>query len=122
MFDMSNPKLKNSVESKTSRYVMGGKTEVSPKFLEWWNKNFLQNDSTDVTYVLEKKFEQRPDLLAQSFYGDPYLWWVICQYNTVLDFNTEFVEGLILKIPTQNRVLALISPNKVGGIPTKALK
>lgn len=122
MFNMSNPKLKSSVENKTSRYVLGGKTEVSPGFLEWWNKSLLPNDPTDLIYILEKKFEQRPDLLAHSLYGDPYLWWVICQYNTILDFNTEFVEGVILRIPTQNRVLALISPNKTGGIPTKAIK
>ena len=122
MFSMSNPKLKNSVEKKVSRYVIGGKTEVSPGFLEWWNKNLLPNDDTDVIYILEKKFEQRPDLLAYSFYGDPFLWWVICQYNTILDFNSEFVEGVILRVPTLTRVNALISPNKTGGIKSKAIK
>jgi len=122
MFSMSNPKLKSSVQQKTSRYVLGGTTEVSPRLLEWWTKNPLSLDSTDVIYILEKKFEGRPDLLAHSFYGDPYLWWVICQYNAVLDFNSEFVEGLVLRIPTQSRVLSQISPNKLGGIPSKAGK
>lgn len=122
MFEMSDPKSKNSVYQKNSRYVIGGKTEVSPGFLEWWNKNLLPNDSTDVIYILEKKFENRPDLLAHSFYGDPYLWWVICQYNTILDFNTEFLEGLVLRIPTKARVMTLISPNKIGGTVSKAKK
>ncbi len=122
MFEMSDKKSKNSVFQKTSRYVMGGKTEVSPEFLEWWNKTLLSNDPTDVTYILEKKFENRPDLLAYSFYGDPYLWWVICQYNAILDFNIDFVEGLVLRIPTKTRITALISPNKLGGVASKAQK
>jgi hypothetical protein len=112
--------LKNSVYKAKSRYVMGGKTEVSPDKVEWWNKDFISADSTDVIYVLEKKFEGRPDLLAQAFYDEPYLWWVICQFNAILDFNTEFVEGVILRIPTKNRVISLISANKMGGIPSEA--
>lgn len=112
--------LKNSVYKQKSRYVVGGKTEVGVNKLEWWTKDFLNADSTDVIYVLEKKFEGRPDLLAQAFYEDPYLWWVICQFNSILDFNTEFIEGVILRIPTKSRVLTLISPNKMGGIPSEA--
>ena len=121
MFQTTNKKLKSSVNIKTSRYVLGGQSEVSPDLLEWWSKNFLATDSTDVVYILEKKFEGRPDLLAYSFYDDPYLWWVICQYNTVLDFNTEFLEGLILRIPTKTRVTALLSSNKTGGVTSKAI-
>lgn len=121
MFSTTNKNLKSSVLRNNSRYVLGGQSEVSPGFLEWWNKDFLATDSTDVIYILEKKFEQRPDLLSYSFYDDPYLWWVICQYNSVLDFNTEFVEGLILRIPTKTRVTALLSSNKTGGIPSKAI-
>ncbi len=78
-----NSTLKNSVNNKTSRYVMGGKTEITPGFLGWWDKDFLQYHSSDLIYVLEKKFEQRPDLLSFSLYDDPSLWWVICQYNAI---------------------------------------
>jgi len=122
MISTSNPLLKNSVQRKNSRYVLGGTTEVSPGFVEWWEKGFLANDDTDLIYILEKKFEGRPDLLAYQFYDDPYLWWVICQYNVILDFNTEFVEGRVLRIPTKDRITVLINPNKIGGVPSKAGK
>lgn len=121
MFSMTNKELKISVNRKNSRYVIGGATEISPDFLEWWNKSFLKNDSTDVVYILEKKFEGRPDLLANSFYDDPYLWWVIPLYNTVLDFNTEFVEGLVLRVPTKDRVSA-VSLQNLGGIQSQKIK
>lgn len=117
----TNPAAKSSVTRKNSRYVLGGLTEISPGFLQWWNKNFLTNDSTDIYYTLEKKFEQRPDLLANAFYDDPYLWWVIPQYNTVLDFNTEFLEGLVLRVPTKTRVNAFATNSNIGGIPPQTL-
>jgi len=120
MFSMTKKELKNSVKRKNSRYVIGGLTETSPDFIEWWNKDFLVNDSSDVVYVLEKKFEGRPDLLANAFYDDPYLWWVIPQYNTILDFNTEFVEGLVLRVPTLDRIKT-ISTKNINGIPSQKL-
>ena len=120
MFKLTDPTYKSSVNYKSSRYVLGGISETSPGFLQWWEKNFLASDPTDVIYTLEKKFEGRPDLLAYEFYDDDTLWWVICQYNTVLDFNSEFVEGLVLTIPTLDRITVAMSASRLGGVPSTA--
>jgi hypothetical protein len=66
---------------------------------------------------MEKKYEGRPEILGYVFYGDPGLWWIIAQYNNILDPFVELVEGQILIIPTLARVKQAYSQNaRVGGI------
>jgi hypothetical protein len=117
----SSVQRKNSVyNTKNGRYVFGGVTEVSVATVEWWARTTMRHDPTDIVYFFEKKYEGRPDTLGFVFYGDPGMWWVICQYNSILDPLTELVEGKVLLIPMLTRVKAeLFSPNTtVGGIAT----
>jgi hypothetical protein len=119
--DQQSLNQKNSVYNiKNGRYVIGGTTEVSVGMLEWWSKNKIKHDPSDLVYFFEKKYEGRPEMLGYVFYGDVGMWWIICQYNNILDPFVELVEGAILIIPTLDRVKHdLISPNlKVGGIST----
>lgn len=119
--DVQSLNLKNSVyNTKNGRYVFGGTTEVSAAVVEWWSRNTLRRDPTDIVYFFEKKYEGRPDMLGFVFYGDPGMWWIIAQYNSILDPFEELKEGKILIIPTLERVKAeMFSANtKVGGIPT----
>lgn len=112
--------LKNSVyNNKNGRYVIGGSTEVSAGMIEWWSKNNISHDPTDLVYFFEKKYEGRPDMLGYLFYGDVGLWWIICQYNNIINPFDELVEGTILLIPMLSRVKSLFNPKtKVGGIAT----
>lgn len=113
--------LKNSVyNAKNGRYVIGGTTEVSAAVVEWWSRTAIKRDPTDLVYFFEKKYEGRPEMLGYVFYGDSGMWWIIAQYNSILDPTAELIEGKILLIPSAERVKTdLISPNlKVGGIPT----
>jgi hypothetical protein len=57
-------------------------------------------------------------MLGQIFYSDPGLWWVICQYNNILEPLTELVGGTYLLIPSLNRVTngLFTSPIAVGGV------
>lgn len=51
-------------------------------------------------YVLTNKGD-RLDLLAQQFYGDPNLWWVISSSNGNLTQNSlNIPEGTQLRIPS----------------------
>lgn len=109
---------KNSVYNVLNgRYVFGGSTEVSIQMLEWWSRNNIKHDPTDLVYFMEKKYEGRPDMLGYVFYGDPGFWWIIAQYNSILDPFVELVEGTLLLIPTLSRAKAeLFNTNTVGGI------
>lgn len=94
----------NVFSSNNSRYAYGGITETSKNFVEWWERVKLPLDNTDKYYVMEKKYEGRPDLLGYVMYNDSSLAWVILQYNNILDPATELVEGTLLRIPTTDRV------------------
>jgi hypothetical protein len=118
---MADNTLKNSTyNEKSGRYVRGGSTEVSAKFVEWWDKLDVPKDTSDLLYVMEEKYVGRPDLLSYAFYGDVGLWWIICQYNGILDPLSELVAGKELLIPTQSKVdlYYKVDPSAVGGTPS----
>lgn len=104
----------NSVLNKNSRYVSGGRTEVNPTALEWWERIPLPVNNDDTVYVVEKRFEGRLDQIAAVYLGEPRYWWVIAQYNNILDPYSEISEGAILYIPKIEKVKALMS-GKTGG-------
>jgi hypothetical protein len=106
---------KNSTLIRTSRYVSGGTSEVNNTAIEWWDRAQLQVNNDDRTYVVEKRFEGRLDLITALFLGEPRYWWVVAQYNNVLDPYDEIVEGAILYIPTLERVKDLLN-GKLGGV------
>ena len=115
---MSDPNLKNSTRNtKNGRYTLGGTTEVSSFAIEWWNMRKMRKDPSDILYIIEKQYEYRMDMLGLLFYGDVGLWWVIAQYNGILDPFTELVEGKLIMVPLKERVESeLFKGIKAGGI------
>lgn len=108
---------KNSTLVRTSRYVSGGTTEINSTALEWWERKPIQRDQTDQAYYVEKKFENRLDLITATFLGaeNARHWWVIAQLNGVLDPHAEITEGVLLYIPTLERFKGLLS-GTTGGV------
>lgn len=106
---------RNSTMLSRGRYVAGGLTEVNSSALEWWERSTFREDGTDRLYVVEARFEHRLDQIAQVFLGDSRLWWFIAQYNAILDPYVEVEVGRILRIPTTDRVLSMLT-GKLGGI------
>lgn len=107
----------NSTRVRISRYVSGGVTEVNQRALEWWERNVFTSNSDDVLYVVEKRFENRLDLIAAIYLDEPRFWWVIAMYNNILDAGSEVTEGLILSIPSRERAKEIMS-GKQGGVPS----
>lgn len=107
----------DSTKIKTSRYTQGGLTEKGTIGIEWWGKFNLPSDDTDLAYTVNKNMEHRIDKIANAFYGDPTLWWVIAQFNNILDPYDEIIEGRVLFLPTHDRLQMLLT-SKMGGINT----
>jgi hypothetical protein len=108
---------KNSTLVQNSRYVSGGQTEANSKALEWWERATFTLDESDTQYVVEKNTVGRLDLIAQAFLDDTHLWWLVAQYNAILDPFTEIFEGRILRIPSKARAQTMLS-GKLGGYPS----
>ena len=107
----------NSLFNKYSRYVAGGTTETANGKIEWWDKNQMPSDSSDVSYAVEDFYVGRLDLIASVFYNEPRYWWVIAQYNNILDPFSEITGGRILMIPSTDRLNFMLA-TKQGGIPS----
>lgn len=90
--------------STMGRYGYGGSTVDFGNRLGWWDRRILPLSPTDVTIKISSKYAKRPDLLAYDLYGSSTLQWLILQYNTILDINSEFVEGVSITVPTKTRV------------------
>jgi nucleoid-associated protein YgaU len=105
---------KNSVNVQNSRYVSGGETEVNSTRLEWWERIQFEVDPSDMRYTVDIKTEGRLDLIAAAFLGDSHLWWLIAQYNAILDPFSEITIGRVLRIPSKDRAGMLMN-GRVGG-------
>ena len=111
----------STYNQKNGRYTRGGTTEVSDRFVEWWERYDLVHDTSDLVYVLEGKYVGRPDLLSYAFYGTTSYKWIIMQYNNILDPQQELIAGLMLLMPSVDKVNSAFAVSRVGGVPTTAV-
>lgn len=109
----------NSLNNKFSRYVGGGETESANGMIEWWERANLQSSDTDTVYTVENFYEGRLDLIASVFYNEPRYWWVIAQYNNILNPFSEIVAGRVLLIPSKERMPMLLNTKQGGVVSTK---
>ncbi len=116
-----NTQPTSSAQNPTSRYVQGGVTDVYNNRLGWWSGFVISPSPTDVSFPLEPKYHQRPDLLAFDAYGNSTLMWLVLQYNKIVDINEEFVAGALITLPTKSRVFSSIMTNQAGGNPVSSV-
>lgn len=77
---------------------------VSVRGVEFWeldNLPTVPQSPADVYYRVD--VQDRMDLLATSYYGDPNLWWVIAVAND-LDLPTDLQPGNVIRIPSPDYV------------------
>ena len=87
-----------------------------------YNSNNILSNSQGVKYYKAKKYPPIPpstsdiyvvtvqgdrlDLLANTYYKDPSLWWIISVANSNITFGSMFPEpGIQLRIPTDIMLL-----------------
>ena len=103
----------SSAENAISRYVQGGLTEIGSLGLTWWERRPFTKDSSDIIYYVENQYEHRIDLISAEMYGDSRYWWVIAQYNDILDPHGEIYPGRMLVLPTKDRLFSSILTAKI---------
>lgn len=62
-------------------------------------------DSRIKNYKVKAGQEGRPDLIANAVYGDSKLFWVLLEYNNVVDVFGWPKIGSIIRYPTESAVL-----------------
>lgn len=96
--------MASSMDSKHSRYVTGGVTDVYENRLGWWERRPMKFQDDDVIIVLDKRLANRPDLISHAVYGTPAYTWLVLQYNTIMDPIVELVVGATIRLPAPNRL------------------
>jgi hypothetical protein len=68
-------------------------------------------DSSDMLYTIEKKYQHRPDALANDLYSDPNLFWIFARRNmdVIIDPIWDFVPGTEIYVPTKQRLIGLLT-------------
>lgn len=85
----------------TSRYYKSAAykfTDSKISTLKIYKRTSTPITESDRYTVLSGKYEYRPDLLSQEYYGIPDLWWLILEANSISDI-TDFVAGINLRLP-----------------------
>lgn len=71
--------------------------------IEVKDKITLKSDETDIKYEVKKGDDLRG--IAYKIYDEARLYWVIAEYNNILDPFKNLEEGRILTCPTLKRLL-----------------
>lgn len=64
-------------------------------------------DATDSDIVVITIQGDRLDLLANEYYQDPSMWWVIALKNDMTEVDISMKEGIVLRIPSRNEAIQI---------------
>lgn len=98
-----------TVEKLYKKYDYISRYETFPYFYDAKNNRYFygltSNLNQDVGYVLYKvKVGDSYDSISFEHYGSPLFYWIICDYNQILDCFTTPVPGSTLKLPSLNAI------------------
>ena len=115
---MKGLKMQSVVNNKNSRYIAGGVTETGEIGIEWWEREKYKLAEDDLLVEVDHTLEYRLDLIAHIYLGNSKLWWLIAQYNAILDPFSEITIGAIIRVPSLTRLPNLLS-GTLGGIKSQ---
>ena len=90
--------------SNTSPYF---DTRQVADYLDIFTPRTLTAEQDDQSYIIERTYAYRPDLLAYDLYGSPRLWWVFAQRNPdqIEDPIYDFKPGVKVQLPKKENLL-----------------
>jgi hypothetical protein len=62
----------------------------------------------DIIYTIPQEHEYRPDLIAEKFFGNPKLYWVLVYINNFANCPEDFTANTSIRIPRYERVVELL--------------
>ena len=91
------------IHKSTSQYL---NTPIKDFYLDILTKRVIPPSANDTIVTIEAKYDQRPDLFANDFYGTPRLWWVLITRNmdVIIDPIADFKTGVQIFVPNPETV------------------
>jgi nucleoid-associated protein YgaU len=82
--------------------------------VEFWqtpNLVTIPQSTGDLRYTVKQT--DRIDSIANNFYGDPDMWWVIARANNIELIPTDLYEGRVLIIPSPNFIKSTLGASVI---------
>jgi len=94
------------IHKETSPYY---NTSIKDFYLDVLTYRIVPASSNDKIVAIEAKYENRPDLFANDYYGSPRLWWVLVVRNpdVLIDPLEDFKTGVEIFVPSVETVQGL---------------
>ena len=86
----------------TSPYVLTNQTTSNNvSYLDFWAAPYITINTTDTLYIVERKYQNRPDLLSYDLYKTTGYWWVFAARNSdiIKDPIYDLVAGITIYLP-----------------------
>ena len=83
-------------------------TECSQNYRGYYTPLNIGYDDSDIFLIVTAEFHQKPGNLALHLYGDPRLSWVFSYFNRnqISDIIFDLKQGMVLRLPTKERLLS----------------
>lgn len=83
------------------------KTKKYSDYLGFYEPLDIGYADDDIYFVVPSTYEYKPGAIAEILYGSARYFWVLGYFNpdTVSDLIFDIKEGLILRLPTKDRLL-----------------
>ena len=91
----------------TSPYL---NTPIKDFYLDVMVKRSIPSSSNDELVTIEAKYDERPDLFANDYFGSPRLWWVLATRNmdTLVDPIGDFKTGVQIFVPNPETIQDIV--------------
>lgn len=95
-----------SEKHKSNSFLKQAPTRSGGLFLDINKLPKIPAKLGDEPYVINHRYDERPDLLAADLYGDSNLWWVFAIRNPdqILDPIRDFKTGVTIMIPAATTI------------------
>lgn len=87
-----------------TRYEFGGTTDTNAVGTGVWTRKIFPRRADDIVIKLTEQTCTRLNLITYQLYGDDSLGWLVLQYNNIIDPVAELVPGMIIVMPTPERI------------------
>ena len=96
--------MTRSVYSTGSPWANTPEKNVYLEYLDFWKGPFLSPSSSDKTYIVQPKYNKRPDLLSFDLYGTTSYWWIFSLRNPdiIKDPMYDLKPGITIYLPSKD--------------------
>lgn len=88
----------------TSPYSQTRQVMKYVSYLDFWSAPTIPAQLSDIQYVVEHKYTNRPDLLSYDTYQTDKYWWVFARRNPdiIMDPIYDLVAGVSIYLPAKS--------------------